>query len=387
MVRPANGGASVGHGSDGRVVFVDGALPGETVEVEITQEHKRHRRARLLRVVASPSPYRQEASCPTHASGCGGCDLAHVSTTGQLALKRSVVTDALRRLGRIESFPEPVVQAVTNNGYRTSVRAHIDRGGAGFRERQSHTVVPIDQCLVTHPALEELLTEASWGDNSEVRLRMSVATGQRLAQVDVDVEGVSVPDDVLVCGPGGLHPAECHVFESVYGRSWRVSAPSFFQSGPAAATLLVDTVGRAIGEMAERSLVDAYCGVGLFAGSLGAGASKVTGIELSSSSVADARVNLRDIGADIIRSKVERWAATPADVVVADPSRAGLKAEGVAALTATNCERFVLVSCDPGSMGRDIGLLAATGFTIDAVFVLDTFPDTSHVETVISLSR
>jgi 23S rRNA (uracil1939-C5)-methyltransferase len=133
-------------------------------------------------------------------------------------------------------------------------------------------------------------------------------------------------------------------------------------------------------------LVDLYGGVGLFAGALG-GRSQVTLVEQSASSVADARVNLADQPARIVRADVDHWGAARADVVIADPPRAGLGARGVDKVVATHAARLVLVSCDPAALGRDARLLADAGYDLAGSTLVDLFPHTSHVEVVTRFDR
>lgn len=145
----------------------------------------------------------------------------------------------------------------------------------------------------------------------------------------------------------------------------------------------------AAGDVSGTRLVDAYCGVGLFAGTVGAGADAVVAIESASSSIRDAQHNLeqqRRDGQDveIVHSAVEAWDATPADVVIADPARSGLGQDGVRSLAQTNAGRIVLVSCDTGAFGRDAGLIRDAGYRLESVQLVDAFRDTSHVEVVAS---
>jgi tRNA/tmRNA/rRNA uracil-C5-methylase (TrmA/RlmC/RlmD family) len=145
-------------------------------------------------------------------------------------------------------------------------------------------------------------------------------------------------------------------------------------------------VASLVGDLSGRRFVDAYAGVGLFAGTVGATASHVTAIEAAPSSVADARINL-EASVDIHECRVEDWLAAPADVIVADPARSGLGKDAVQNLLRAEPSQIVLVSCDAGSMGRDIGSLSQEGFQLERIEVVDAFADTSHVEVVSSLRR
>jgi 23S rRNA (uracil1939-C5)-methyltransferase len=172
----------------------------------------------------------------------------------------------------------------------------------------------------------------------------------------------------------------------VAGRRWRISAESFFQGRPDGAEALVDAVVAALGDalVDGATVADLYSGVGLFAGVLGERTGgRVVAVESNRSAVADARINLADLGgARIVRSDVRRWRPSAADVVVADPSRHGLGAEVAARIGATGARALALVSCDPGALGRDAGLLAAAGWRLRSVGLVDLFPHTAHVEVV-----
>ena len=313
-----------------------------------------------------------------------------------------MVADALRRLGRI---PEPTVRpapALPDEGFRTTLRLGVAHGRAGLRAAASHDVVVIDHCVVAHPSLDELVVEGRFGAATEVTLRVGATTGERLALVAPTAEGVELPDDVVVVGADELAAGRrAWIHEEVAGRRWRVSAESFFQTRSDGAAMLVDVVHEAALDVLEgalpgpggstdrpRTLVDAYCGVGLFAGSLldrvpAEGPRwRAMGVERGRSSVADARRNLGDLPVRVIGSSVERFRAPRADLVVADPSRAGLGRRGVEVLASTRSPRIVLVSCDAASLGRDAALLAARGYGLVESVVVDLFPHTSHVEVV-----
>ena len=147
---PAVGGGGVGRDEDGRATFVDDALPGETVEVELTEEHARFARGALLGVV-DPSPARVVPRCPSVAAGCGGCDLQHAKPVLQLEMKERMVRDALERIGRLRP-PAMDTYDLPAGGHRTTVRAGVLDGRAGLRRRRSHDLVVPESCVVTPSA-------------------------------------------------------------------------------------------------------------------------------------------------------------------------------------------------------------------------------------------
>jgi len=396
------GGAALARDEGGRVVFVDGALPGERVRARLTDERKDFARAVVVEV-REASPDRVVPPCAALAAGCGGCTWQHVAAAAQLRLKSEIVLDALRRIGRLADPPPPSVVALGGRSLRTTVRLAVTADGRAGHRRRGHDgdgtdPVATAACLAVHPLLEELVVDGRYPGGSEVLLRVGVASGERLAQVADAPGDVRVPPDVVVVREGDGRRASVH--EDVAGRRFRVSAGSFFQPGPVAAEGLVAAVSAAVGDALPAAgggggghLVDAYAGVGLFASTLGAArGARVTAVENDTAAAADAGANLADLDAEVVVSEVGRWRpvgrrSTRVDVVVADPARSGLGRPGVAALTALGAPRLVLVSCDPASLGRDVALLAAAGYRLATVTLVDAFPDTFHVETVSRFDR
>lgn len=398
------GGSALSRRDDGRIVLVDGALPGELVRVALEPARKGVERGRLVDVVDA-SADRRGPHCAHVLDGCGGCDLGRLDDAAQVEAKVGIVADALRRLGHLT---DPAVRpgpALRPEGFRTTLRLAVVDGRAGLRAAASHDVVPLERCVVAHPALEELIRAGRFDGAAEVTLRVGAATGERLALVDPTAGGTVLPDDVVVVGADDVAAGRrAWIHEEVAGRRWRISAESFFQTRPDGADALVAEVHAAaadvlaLGRRAEdrpRTLVDAYCGVGLFAGSLldriesegRAGEWRAVAVERSRSSVADARQNLADLPARVVGASVERFHAPRADLVVADPARAGLGRGGTKVLTSTGASRIVLVSCDAASLGRDTALLAAAGYRHAGSVVVDLFPHTSHVEVVTRFDR
>jgi 23S rRNA (uracil1939-C5)-methyltransferase len=380
---------------DGRVTFVRGALPGEQVAVRVTEAKARFARAEVLEVLDA-SPGRVAPPCPLVAAGCGGCGWQHVDPVHQRELKATIVADALRRIGRLPEPPEiGLGPALATTAYRTTVRAGVQGGVAALRVHHGHDLVALDAvgCLVAHPLVDEVLRTGRFGEAREVTVRAGAATGERLVVVAPAAgEAVEVPEGVAVVGADELRRGRrAWINEEAAGRSWRVSADSFFQTRPDGATALADLVAAAAGPALAAlpsgvvpSVVDLYGGVGLLGGVLAARSpvpAALQVVEASRSSVADARHNLADLtGVRVVRSDVRRWRPSKADVVLADPSRHGLGAAVVDRVAATQAGLLVLVSCDAPALGRDAGLLANAGFVLRAVTLVDLFPNTPHVE-------
>jgi 23S rRNA (uracil1939-C5)-methyltransferase len=382
----AEGGAAVARDGDGRVVFVEGALAGERVSVEITDTEKKFARGRVIEVLDA-APGRIAPVCPEVAHGCGGCGWAHVSRSAQLEAKAAMVAESLVRLARIEPPAMSFGPDLAETGFRTTVRAAVSNGRAGFRRARSNEVVPIESCRVAHPRIEQLLVEGRYGDAKEVTLRVGASSGEAIAMVSPSADDVIVPDGVRVISTDELDGGRrAWIHDEVAGVNFRISARAFFQGRADGAAALVEVVRAAVGENPGR-LVDLCCGVGLFATTIEA--ERVVGIESDLSAVADARVNMAPLGdkARVVSSRFQKWRPSRADVVIADPARHGLGKAGVDKAMATGAGRVVLVSCRASAAGRDIGLFTAAGFRVAEMTLVDLFPDTPHVEVVTTLIK
>jgi 23S rRNA (uracil1939-C5)-methyltransferase len=374
--RVVAGGDALARAADGRVTLVDGALPGERVRVEITAEHPDHLRARVIEVLDA-SPDRVIPPCVYAREGCGGCGWQHVAAAAQPSLKVEIIRDALARIAHLDDppFAPPVVLPPT--GFRTTVRALVVDGRPAFRRHHSHDPVGVDTCLVAHPVLDELLREGHFGRAREVTLRVGAATGERAARADPAGAKLDLPPDVE-------QGASAHVHEVIAGRPLRVSINAFFQSRADGAEALVGIVRDAVGR--DRTIVDLYSGVGLFAATVDE-PRRVIAVERGRAAIADAKHNLRGLPARVVGADVGRWKGTPADVVIADPSRTGLGKDGARTVIACDADRVVLVSCDAASLARDVALLARADYTPVSVTLVDLFAHTPHIECVTVLGR
>jgi len=385
------GGDALGRLDDGRVVFVPGALPGEVVDIAITQSKKDFARASVQHVVTA-SLHRVAPPCEHVARGCGGCSWQHLATSEHMNAKVEIVREALRRNGKIETLEVTAGGCVPPTASRTTLRMAVTPDGRlGFRRGGSHDVIDTPTCLVAHSLLNDFIADVRITGATEATLRCGVATGEVgiwLHDEDgEDVHGATVtglPSHVVVGRKAMLH-------EVVQGVSLQVSMASFFQASQVAAELLVSAVNDAAGDAALSGeygpIIDAYGGVGLFTATLVDTDTPVVLVESNPSACSDARSNLHDHDVSIEQIAVEQWRVQDAGLVIADPARNGLGAMGVNAVVATEAKRIVLVSCDAVAGARDIRLLLDAGYTCEGVTVLDLFPNTPHVEVVSSFSR
>ena len=409
------GGDGLARASDGRVVFVPRAATGERVEVEYSEEHRQWARGRLLRILEA-SPHRRDPPCPFY-DRCGGCQLQHLRYEAQLDAKALIVADSLRRLGGTEIEPPPVSPSSRELGYRNRVTFVLRRSGdcvsAGFHAAQTPgEIVDVDHCPLGEPAINRVWAglRAAWGRNAEhlppgSELRLSLrATGDGAVGLAVEgAQGYGEPGKLL-SEVGGLEVIwsldrdgmiEWYSGEPVLTEQWgqhqlELAGDAFVQVNRTVAAELEACVHERCGDVAGRRVIDAYCGFGLRALELAWKGARLVGIDSDRHVIAVARGAAAESGAParFLAQRVERALARelPADLVLLNPPRRGVAREVVEALIRKPPARVIYVSCDPATLARDLKALAER-FRVAACEAFDMFPQTAHVETVVTLSR
>ncbi len=384
----AHGGHCVAR-LDGQVVFVRHTLPGERVRIRVTERNKRFLRADAVEVL-TPSPDRVPAPCP-YAGNCGGCDFQHVSPAGQRRLLTSVVREQLERLAGLTWEGEVEAVEPDDLGWRTRVAFSVDEAGRpGLRRHRSHEVVPIEECLIAHPDLPDVLDRTWDADSVEAIVSSS---GERLLVTDATIpDAVEHAVDGVVAVDGTVRGGRGALTEQVHDTSLRVSGSGFWQVHPAAATTLVDAVMDAAQVRPGETVVDLYAGVGLFTSFLADAVGEqgeVVSVESDRGAARDARRNMHDQPqVRLVASTVERALRSgevpSADAVVLDPPRTGAKraVDGIVALAP---RRIVYVACDPAALARDLASFERLGYRMESLRGFALFPMTHHVECVATL--
>ena len=374
----AHQGTAIGRYND-QVVFVAYGIPGETVEAEVQWYHKTYMEAQVVQVL-EPSPHRVEAPCPYYGE-CGGCQWQHIAYSHQLELKRRVVVDQLQRIG---GFPDPPVAATAPAEspwhYRNHARFTINKEGQlGFVRRGTHRVIPIEECLLMHPWINQTRKELEGhcAETRQLSVRYGVNTGDWLVQPKI--KNPAVP----------LKTGQATYTEAMLGHSFTIASPSFFQVNTAQAERLVEVVRSYLAPAGSELLVDAYAGVGTFAALLAHSVVRVIAIEESPAAVRNARANVQGLlNVEVIEGKVEDvlpGLSAAADVMLLDPPRAGCHSRVLQALVDHQPWKVVYVSCDPATLARDLRALCDGGFRLAEVRPVDMFPQTYHIECVASL--
>jgi tRNA/tmRNA/rRNA uracil-C5-methylase (TrmA/RlmC/RlmD family) len=411
-----HGGWCVARPASGPAVFVRHALPGERVRAVITQRTSKLARADATEILEA-SPDRVPPPCPhAHPGGCGGCDWQHASLPAQRSLKAAVVRQQLRRIAGIDwdVSVEPMPGEANGLGWRTRVTFAVGRDGvAGLRRHRSHDIMEIGDCPIAHPLVAAAAaTKRTWPGAAWVEVAAAPGSGQRAVIVGGAAPAAEIAADTVLsqrtrhtgrtgrtghAGPAKVVRGTGYLRQRAAGRDWRVSGAGFWQVHPRAADTLATAVLDALRPQPGEVALDLYCGAGLFAGVL-AGAvgpsGTVIGIEADPAAVRDARHNLRATPwARVHRGDaalvLARNGLSGASLAVADPPRTGLARPIIDLLSAAGAQlgRIAYVSCDPATLARDIALLRAAGWSLDALRGFDAFPMTHHVECLATLTR
>jgi len=359
----AQTGEAIGRAA-GVIFFVPFGLPGDRVEVAVTERKRTFARGRLLRLLDA-SPQRIDPCCP-YFTICGGCEWQHIPYPQQLLLKASNVRTQLTRIGKLvdptvlNCLPSPCAY-----GYRNHARLQrTATGKPGYRAARSHDIVAVEQCPILEPTLnaelQHLSADGVSAGCSEIQLRVAMPL-------------------------------------SIGAHFYQVAPDAFFQANTAVTARLVDEVLRALALGGKEQILELYSGMGLFTVPIAEHAGSVVAVEANAVATADAQANVAHAGiadrVELVTASVEqallqktitrrKW-----DAIVLDPPRAGVTNLALTALLGLAASKLVYVSCDPATLARDAQILCTNGYRLHYAQPLDMFPQTHHVETVALFAR
>jgi 23S rRNA (uracil1939-C5)-methyltransferase len=363
---------------EGKVVLTPFVLPGEVVRAETERAKNDLWRGRLIEVL-QPSASRIAPGCP-YFQRCGGCQYQHIDYPLQLEQKREILREALQRVGKIEFTGQIGVVSGEPWQYRNRVQLHIEGGNVGYFGQGSRDLCSIDQCPIASPKLNSTIAKLK-----EILLVFqSVTTAVELFTNETEVQ-VNVVDRVPRQALVAL--ATLGVTTPIEYNGFRVSRNSFFQVNGFLTDRLVEC---AVADAQGGWAIDLYSGVGLFSAKLADRFAKVTAVESSGSGFRDLEHNIAQRGLPVSAENrnVEDYLAgleeTP-DFILADPQRAGLGKLVVQELARIRAPRLTIVSCDPATLARDLQSLIAENYRIEKITLVDLFPQTFHLETVVEL--
>lgn len=413
------GGDGLARNAEGKTVFVPLVLPGEEVTALVEEEKPGFVRTTLDQVV-TPSEKRIQPGCP-YFGNCGGCHYQHTSYENQLEIKRAILRETFHRTGKFEWTQEIITHAEEPWNYRNRTRMKVQARpdfAIGYRRLASHKMLSVEKCPISSPAINRVLHHV-WELGREQRVPQAIGEIEFFSNHDdsallLEVYGappitglqeffrdlqVRVPElkglaafDLL--GPHSQAQPEA---KQVFGQSsltyragereFRVSAGSFFQTN----RFLVDGLARAVTSgLSGRMALDLYAGVGLFAGHLCKRFHQVFAVESSPISAGDLQANAQK-NITVVRATTEAFLQKSMnlnpDVVVVDPPRAGVGEMATRLLASLRVPRIVYLSCDPTTLARDLRLLLDFGYRMEQVELIDLFPQTFHIESLVRLER
>ena len=425
---------------DGYTVFVEGALPEEVIKVLIVKTKKHFGYGKLLEIL-EPSPHRVTPACPV-AAKCGGCQLQHLSYEGQLAFKTKKVKDHLERIGGFSGISVGYAKGM-EEPWRYRNKAQFPVGGKtgepeiGFYAKRSHRIIDTPVCMLQNEVNDRIVKiiraflaeyEIPLYDETihrglvrHILTRMGrrtgeimvclVVNGRKLPHCDVlverlqEIEGMtSIVLNVNTDQTNVILGTEVHVLwgketirDYIGDVQFEISPLSFYQVNPLQTQVLYQTALDFAELEGNETVLDLYCGIGTISLFFAQKAKHVFGVEIVPEAIADAKRNAAlngmnnadfAVGAaeDVIPRLYEEKGIT-ADVVVVDPPRKGCDSVLLDTIAAISPKKVVYVSCDSATLARDLAYLCPKGYTIEKVQVVDMFPHTVHVETVVLLSQ
>ncbi|ALC06093.1 putative RNA methyltransferase [Corynebacterium deserti GIMN1.010] len=387
--RPAHGGEGIAH-HDGRVIFVQGGIPGDTVDLEITQLKKNWARGHVV-AVTTPSADRVDSRCPAAALGAGCCDYAELNPEAEMGIKTRVLTDQLERIGGVDKLPNLELHDLQPSaGWRTRVRLGVDASGrAGFRKLKSTELVTSAACSQVVPQLldglvgegaqrftpgAEIIAAIDDNGNRHVVESRKAPRGRRTETILKVLEGTG------------------EVVQKVGDYTWTFNVSSFWQAhakAPSAYSQFIASVldGVELIDVDKRGPVawDLYGGVGLFApvitAKLGA---HVHSVELSEGSAESGEAALGELPVTFHTGKVEGISSQlpSPHVVVLDPPRTGAGSDVIESIAQARPQLVIHIGCDPATFARDVADWSKHGFEMDQLAVFNAFPGTHHFETI-----
>lgn len=423
-------------------VFVPGALLNEKVKVKIVKVNKNFAFAKLIDVMEA-SEYRTEPACNIYKR-CGGCQLQHYSYKAQLDFKKQRVKDCIERIGKLKTSEVILYDTIGMDApyrYRNKVQLPVgEKNGEvniGFYAQRTHEIINMDTCNIQHEAADKVLKLIkNWmkkykieayneqlhsGSIRHIMVRKAFKTNEVMVVVvtrsnelphkekliEMLIESkeniVSIIQNVNSKKTNVILGIECitlwgkdNISDYIGDFKFNISPLSFFQVNPVQTEVLYNKALEYASLTGNETVFDAYCGTGTISLFLSQKAKKVYGIEIVPQAIENAKINAKQNNIDntefivgesekIIPELIKK--GIKADVVVVDPPRKGCEKSLLEAIAQMSPERIVYVSCDPGTLARDLSILDELGYNATEIQPVDMFPQTSHVETVVKMSR
>lgn len=374
-----------------RVVFVKDVIPGDVVDIEIVKNYKNYSLGEVVNYVEQSSEH-DNVKCKYYDL-CGGCQISHIKPKSQLGFKRDKIVNIFKKYLKFDIKPEIV--SVNKYNYRNKVIFHVDDNEIGFYEEGTNNLIPINKCLILDDRINELIELFYQLDLTYVEKIMVRTTSKEVMVVfygyidKIDILKDKVDSIILINIKEKLIYGKSYIKEEINGLKFIISYNSFFQVNTDAMIKLYDKVLEYADLTKDDSVLDLYCGTGTIGIYLSKYCKDVLGIEIVDNAIKDANINkeLNNIeNISFICGDVGRLINNDykQDVLVVDPPRNGLDKKTRKVILDNEYKKVVYVSCDPMTLVRDLSELTIK-YDIKKVCLVDMFPQTYHVESVVLL--
>ena len=433
-----NLGAGSAHLPDGRVVFVKGGVTGDLLDVRIIKETVGYSVAMIENII-EPSAFRAVNTCPSYLR-CGGCVFRHIDYELEKRVKEEHVKSCFKKYAGVDITPEPV-KTFRADRYRNNVRFPLgkDKDGkiiAGFFSESSHRIVKVEKCLAQKECFDHVVVSALEIFNSlsmtvydeisgkgylrylclrcnrENDVSVCVVVNSDSVSVKLSAAAERISQIEGVCGVyANFNARKTNVIfgektvklyekkplvETICGKKFNISPRSFFQVNTETAEMLYNKAAEFLNVKEGGVFVDLYCGTGTIGICTASNGSSLYGCDIIPEAIENAKQNARENGIDSfrydcadasggIKACIKEFGRI--DSLIVDPPRKGLSPETVRAVIESGIDRFVYISCNPDTLARDAAGFINAGYSADRAALYDLFPRTSHVETVVLMTK
>ena len=398
------------------VYFAAYTLPNEEVEIEVVEDKRDYKLGKSVKIIR-PSKERITPSCE-YFTTCGGCDFQHTTYENQLLLKKEILKDQLKRIGKIDAEIKKIIPSKEPFRYRNKVQLKFDGKNLGFYKKDSNDLVNVDYCLLLKEDIEKLINPLKkfltkyaiipsnihiFSNTKEEKLiKFEFLDESQFSNIvyDINIFREEIDEKIKAVGFYVKYKrffllGEDVVFENIGDYKFRVSMDSFFQVNIHQIKNLIDEVINEIKNESFKKLVDFYCGVGTLTIPASRYAKEALGIESNEEAVKDAKANIKHNNlknVKFLKAQTEKGLKYAKDfmpeVVIFDPPRSGLNRKIINEISQIQTVRKIIyVSCDPSTLSRDLRQFIENGFKLIDIKLIDMFPQTYHIESISVLER
>lgn len=380
-------GRGIGY-NEGKVIFIPKAIPGDVVDIEITNSYKKYDIGKIIEII-EPSNERIDVGCPYYYE-CGGCHISNLKYFNQVNFKKDKVIDIFKRYLNKEIVPR-VISSEKDFEYRNKITYQVENGKIGLVDINNN-FIEIDKCLLVSDRVNKLLSILKKEDLSKtIKIVIRECDNGLILSITGDIKIDNLINECLeiyINGERKYFLEEGYLY--IGNLKYRVSDKSFFQINTSNICHLYDEVIRYGEFTGNERVIDLYCGVGSISLYISRYVKSVLGIEIVKEAIDDANYNKKinkinnatficsDV-AKIIDDKIE------CDTLIVDPPRAGLDKHTKSVINNSNIKKVIYVSCDPMTLVRDLKDLDM--YNLEKISIVDMFPQTCHVETICVLER